>query len=200
MSKNVCNTALDIKTFGSANNGVNGEIIIRLHSGGDPTMGAYVGTMTFNIDGSDRHIINRSSLGIGTVVTGAYSLNVNGTSYLNGATKISAATIINAATTINGTLISSGNVWIVTAVANNMLQVGNAGRLKLGTWIGTTDYSLIGTLDSDNALNTQIVVSGNTRPSGAGNIEYYSTNNWNPYIFYNWYEYWKPENAYKSFW
>jgi hypothetical protein len=169
MWKNGANTAMDIKTFGGANSVVNSDVLIRIDSGGDPTPGANVGTITFNINGSDKHIITGSGMGIGTTTIGSYALNVNGTSYLNG----------NAS--INGTLISSGNVGIGTATANNILQVGNAGRLKIGS--GTTDYSLIGTLDTDGATNTRIVVSGNTRSGYAGNIEYYATSNGN-HLFY----------------
>ncbi len=38
-----------------------------------------LGTITFCIDGSNRHIINSSSMGtIGTTGTGSYALNVKG--------------------------------------------------------------------------------------------------------------------------
>ena len=78
-------------------------------------------------------------------------------------------------------IMSSGNVGIGTNNAANILQVGNAGRLRISN--GTTDYSLLGTLDTDGASNTRIVVSGNTRSGFAGNIEYYSTSTGN-HIFY----------------
>jgi hypothetical protein len=52
---------------------------MRMDSGGDPTPGANSGTITYNINGSDKHIINGSSFGINTITPGSYALNVNGT-------------------------------------------------------------------------------------------------------------------------
>ena len=77
MWKNGANTAMDIKTFGNSNSNVNSNVLIRLDSGGDPTAGQNAGTITFNINGSDKHIINGSSFGINTITPGAYALNVN---------------------------------------------------------------------------------------------------------------------------
>ncbi len=65
--------------------------------------------------------------------------------------------------------------------AINSVQVGNAGRLKIGS--GTSDYSLLGTLDTDGATNSRIVISGNTRPSFSGNIDYVATST-GAHIFY----------------
>ena len=76
---------------------------------------------------------------------------------------------------------SVGNIGIATTNPNNILQVGNAGRLKIG--LGSTDYSLIGTLDTDGATNTRIVISGNTRTTYAGNIDYLATSTGN-HLFY----------------
>ena len=45
-----------------------------------------------------------------------------------------------------------------TTTPNNILQVGGAGRLRIST--GTTDYSLLGTLDTDGATNTRTVIRG----------------------------------------
>jgi hypothetical protein len=72
------------------------------------------------------------------------------------------------------TISSDGNVRIGTTTPNNILQVGNVGRLKIGSW--TTYYTLIGTLDTDGTSNTRIVISGNTRGSPyTGNIEHVAT-------------------------
>ena len=78
MWKNSANTTLDIKTFGGANSNVNSSVLIRIHSGGDPTPGANTGTVLYNINGTDRHIITATSFGINTITPGAYSLFVNG--------------------------------------------------------------------------------------------------------------------------
>jgi hypothetical protein len=65
---------------------------------------------------------------------------------------------------------------------SNILQVGGGGRLRISN--GTTDYSLLGTIDTDTSLNTRILISGNTRASNAGNIELYTTSTGST-IFYN---------------
>ncbi len=76
--------------------------------------------------------------------------------------------------TIVGNSYFNGNVGIgTTNPGTNLLQVGSGGRLKIG--VGSTDYSLIGTTDVDGTDNTRIVISGNTRGSFAGRIEYIST-------------------------
>jgi hypothetical protein len=49
MWKNGANTAMDIKTFGNSNSNVNGDVLIRIDSGGDSTPGANAGTITYNI-------------------------------------------------------------------------------------------------------------------------------------------------------
>ncbi len=70
------NCAIDIETFGNANNNVN--VSIKIYSAGDPTPGENAGTTLFNINGSDNHIITGSGIGINTTTIGANSLNVNG--------------------------------------------------------------------------------------------------------------------------
>jgi hypothetical protein len=50
----------------------------------------------------------------------------------------------------------SGNVGIGTLTPNNMLQVGNVGRLRISD--GPTYYSILGTLDTDGATNTRMVI------------------------------------------
>ncbi len=56
------------------------------------------------------------------------------------------------------------------------LQVGGAGRLKIGS--GTTDHSFLGTLDTDsNTTNTKIFWSGNTCNFAGtpGSIQHFAT-------------------------
>ncbi len=43
---------------------------------------------------------------------------------------------------------NAGNVGIGTANPLNILQVGDAGRLRISN--GTTDYTIIGTRDTDD--------------------------------------------------
>jgi hypothetical protein len=52
MFKNGANTAMDLKTFGNANNNVNSDVLIRLDSGSDPTPGANSGKITTCLFGS----------------------------------------------------------------------------------------------------------------------------------------------------
>lgn len=67
----------------------------------------------------------------------------------------------------------SGNVGIATTNPNNILQVGNGGRLRISN--GTTDYTLIGTKETDDTNNTSICLSAYTRAGFNGRIEYNST-------------------------
>ncbi len=69
-----------------------------------------------------------------------------------------------------------GNVGIGITNPPNILQIGNAGRLRVANNI--SDYTIIGTADADDATNTKIEISGNTRngASQGGNISYVATN------------------------
>ena len=70
----------------------------------------------------------------------------------------------------------TGNIGIGTPTPNNILQIGNAGRLRIANNI--SDYTIIGTADTDDTTNTKIELSGNTRSgtAAAGNISYVATN------------------------
>jgi hypothetical protein len=60
-------------------------------------------------------------------------------------------------------LRSDGYIGIGITNPSNILQVGNAGGLRISN--GTTDYSLPETSVTARALNTRVVRSGNTRAS-----------------------------------
>ena len=64
-----------------------------------------------------------------------------------------------------------GNVGIGSQNPQQILQVGNAGRLRIANTSG--DYTVIGTADTDNSTNTKIEISGYSR---GGNISYVATN------------------------
>ncbi len=52
MWKNGANTAMDLKTLGNSNSGVNSDVLIRLGSGGNPDPGSNSGNILYNINGS----------------------------------------------------------------------------------------------------------------------------------------------------
>ena len=93
MWKNGANTAMDLKTFGNSNSNVNSDVLIRLDSGGNPTPGTNTGTIIYNINGSDRHIMTATGLGINTTSPGTFALNVSGDTLLS-SLNISGRTII----------------------------------------------------------------------------------------------------------
>jgi hypothetical protein len=70
-------------------------------------------------------------------------------------------------------ITSGGNVGIGKTNPANILQVGEGGRFKIAN--GTTDYSIIGTIDTETSLNTRIVISGNSRATNTGCIDYLAT-------------------------
>jgi hypothetical protein len=66
-----------------------------------------------------------------------------------------------------------GNVGIGTINPGNILQVGDGGRLRISN--NNTDYTLIGTKNGIDNSNTRIEISGNSRATKSGNIEYIAT-------------------------
>jgi hypothetical protein len=74
-------------------------------------------------------------------------------------------------------ITSSGNIGISTAIANNILQINDGGRLRIAN--GNTDYTVIGTNNGiTSATNTRIIINGNNKlndNNNKGNVEYYTT-------------------------
>ena len=86
---------------------------------------------------------------------------------------------------MSGVTTLSNNVVIGSGPATNILQVGNTGRLKIGS--GIIDYTVIGARDTDdNTLNTKISLNGNTCSyTGApGCIQHFATSATGAHIFY----------------
>jgi hypothetical protein len=84
---------------------------------------------------------------------------------------------------------ANGNVGIVdpaTGAADgtaNIFQVGNGGRLRISN--GISDFTSIGSKETDDTNNTRIIISGHTRGSGnAGNIAYVATTATGAHVFY----------------
>lgn len=171
--------------------------------GGDPKINFQLsGTTTFSMgidnSNSDKFMIGTSAVetntrftidasgncGIGNTSPTAL-LDVDGSAIFNesGAAKNFRVESDNntAMLYVDGT---NDRVGIGTSSPGNILQVGNAGRLRISN--GTTDYTLLGTLDSDGSTNTRIVISGNTRSGCAcwgGAIEYIATAS-GPHVWY----------------
>jgi hypothetical protein len=62
-----------------------------------------------------------------------------------------------------------GNVGIGTNNPTNILQVGNGGRLRVGT---SNDFTLIGANDLDNDVNTRVVLVGSLSSQNPSSIFY----------------------------
>ncbi len=80
---------------------------------------------------------------------------------------------------------NTGNVGIGTTNPLNILQIGDAGRLKI--WSGIADYTITGTRDTDdNTLNTKIFINGNTctTANAARCIQNFATSAGGGHIFY----------------
>jgi hypothetical protein len=75
-----------------------------------------------------------------------------------------------------------GNVGIGTNNPSQILQVGDAARLRIAN--DSNDYSLIGTKNVDDADNTRIVISGKGRTNYNGNIDYITTTT-GSHLFYS---------------
>jgi hypothetical protein len=114
-----------------------------------------------------------------------------GTNYINNVFIQSTNNIIlntgdkNATSTPSFLINNLGKVGISTNVANNILQIGDGGRLRIAN--DASDYTVIGTIDSLGATNTRIIINGNTKLNdleNRGNIEYYTTNTTGKHIFY----------------
>jgi hypothetical protein len=118
----------------------------------------------------------------GTSFDGTANINIDYFA-LNNKPIILQPTTTNLQLTSGYTFAVPGNVCIgSTAIATNVLQVGAGGRLRISN--GTTDYTLLGTIDTDGATNTSIIISGNTRSANAGNIQYLATASSGSHIFY----------------
>lgn len=77
---------------------------------------------------------------------------------------------------------SNGNVGIGPNTPANIFQVGDGGRLRISN--GQNDFTLIGTKEVDDANNTKIRISGNTRSGTQGDIDYIATTTVGTHIFY----------------
>jgi hypothetical protein len=122
-------------------------------------------TVTRGGTGASSFTANRILIGNGTsAITEDADLTWNGTSN----------TLISTNLSIPGTSILTGNVGIgTTTVVTNVLQVGAGGRLRIAN--NNTDFTIIGSNDADGSSNTAIVISGSSRATNAGNIQYIAT-------------------------
>jgi len=127
--------------------------------------------------GTERmRIANNGNVGIGTTSTGTYKLNVNGsinaTSVLVNGEAITPSTPSQWSGTAN-IFYNGGNVGIGTNNANNILQVGSGGRLRIAN--NSNDYTTIGTNDADGSTNTKIYLIGRGYDVSKGQISYHTS-------------------------
>jgi len=100
---------------------------------------------------------------------------ITSTTYANDACDLQFSTASTANTSSTKlTILPDGNVGIGTQTPIAILQVGNAGRLRIANTI--SDYTILGTADTDDSTNTKIELSGNTRDGSGGIISYVATN------------------------
>jgi len=190
------NTALTGTTLGSNNTGVGFSAGSGISSG---TGNVYVGAAAAASSGGANNeiVIGAGAVGIGnnSVVLGndnvvttslngnvgiktklpAAVLDVNGAVKFRGALDLSTQNITNANQISATTISTSGNVGIGTSTPSQILQVGDGGRMRISN--GITDYTLIGTKETDDANNTRIVMNGFQRTGNTGEINYVTTNN-----------------------
>jgi len=112
----------------------------------------------------------RTDIGFGSNYSGR--LDSNASNYILSTSNTLVDKIISYSywTTTNAGIYYNSNVGIGTDNPNNILQVGNGGRLRIAN--NNTDYSLIGTADTIGTNSTCIVLSGINRTGAIGNIEY----------------------------
>ena len=117
-----------------------------------------------------------------TCIDGNLTLKGGSLKHSGGDLTLNSTTItFNSNTNINARVIITSNVGIGTSFSstiNNILQIGDGGRLRISNDI--TDFTQIGTGNSSlgNTSNTRIVLKGfsySATPEEQGNIEFYST-------------------------
>jgi len=136
-----------------------------------------------NVD-SNTLTFYKGNIGIGTTAPATTDrLSISGNTKITGTATIDTNLVVGGAAGIVGTGNFTGNVGIGTGtIATNVLQVGAGGRLRIAN--ATTDYSLIGTSDTDATTNTRIVIFGNTHATNAGLIQYVAPTTAGSHIFY----------------
>ena len=126
------------------------------------------GTITYNINGSDKHIINGSNFGINTITPGSYALNVNGTTLLNSTAYITGNTGIG---------ISNPNcrLYISTNAGNNV----NSFAIRVSSSGGTdgSGYATLIGLGAESGGWSKCAI-GHTRTGGydVGDIVFLNRN------------------------
>jgi hypothetical protein len=126
----------------------------------------------------------RGNVGIGMTAPAATDrLSITGNTKITGTATIDTNLVVGGSAGIIGTGNFTGNVGIGTGtIATNVLVVGAGGRLRIAN--GTTDYTLIGTSNTDALTNPRIIIFGNTHATLAGFIQYCAPTTAGSHIFY----------------
>jgi hypothetical protein len=155
-----------------------------------------------NIHNGTRYAALNHNLNPGSLIIGSTGLNYGGGTLWNDGNAACLMMECDSNTEIavhdNGTRLASlmyyeGNDINKITIGRDMgwqvlnnLQIGNAGRFRIGS--NANDFSLIGTLDTDNnTTNTKIFINGNncTHASAKGCIQYFATGDPGAHVFYN---------------
>ena len=180
-TSNILSTSSDslLKSGGT----ITGQLTLSTTTGNNPIYITSTSTNANNSINFKNNSTNIAFIGIGGTNFGGYYAN-------NLFLEASSSSIIfntngrTSASVPNMIVHSSGNVGIATTNPTNILQVGSGGRLRISN--GTTDFSIIGTIDTDNNnTNTKIYLNGNTSTTAgsAGSIQYFATST-GSHIFY----------------
>lgn len=185
---------INFRTYGANGNitfNTSGNEKIRINPSGNIGIGTnnpqYALDIYNNVDSSQKPFIRlRGGGGPGNQVgiildafynrTGTASTKIHAEDNGNGAANLCFSTAETGSTTnaIERMRIkTNGYIGIGNNNPNNILQVGAGGRLRISN--GNTDYTLLGTQDTDGSTNTRIVLSGSTRTGLNGVIQYLAT-------------------------
>jgi hypothetical protein len=168
MFKNGANTALKFSTYGGSNSGVNSSSYILLDSGGDPTPGANIGNIKFNISTNaegekDRLVITPTTsifynnVGIGK--SPSVALDISG--HLNVSQNIYTQVVqpfnTGSAAAINIRSITSGNVNLVSETGNIVLNTNSTNRFLInsnGLIYAYNNFDVSGNLKTSGSIDS----------------------------------------------
>jgi len=142
-----------------------------------------IGSGVTEASGNDFNVYINSSVGIDGNLTIKSSMTHSDGELILNSTNITA----NSPTIITSNIALLSKVGIGIINPNNILQIGNGGRLRISN--DKNDYTVIGTDDTiTTSDNTRIIIKGSSYAGGTGNeqgnIEFYGTTT-GKFLFYS---------------